>query len=202
MTASASSTSDQPAETPPASDANENPKPSDVASAPSTPSKSTSSSDTATPDDKPQVKQSEPKTPTPEQTKALFAGISKAVVKLDREPNRKTYTYDLMVLKTAQETLERLKINVLSEPQGNSTAVLTLSFDSDRVGTAVVFRLGAELMCTDSEFGEVIVWKQAEVLDPMSVNVLGPTPPNVLRSKVSAFYSALTKDYKNASTEP
>lgn len=141
---------------------------------------------------------SEPAPPSPARKKELLASLTEVTIKLDREVDRKTLAYDLMVLKTAQEALERAGLKVTSESQDDSSAIMTLKFDSERAGAGIVFHLGGELKCPDGDSRQVVIWSEQEDVGPMSTSVLGPTPPSVLRNKVSGFFNAVSRDYRRA----
>lgn len=47
----------------------------------------------------------------------------------------------------------------------------------------------------------VSIWKHSEEVAKLSPNVLGTTPPAVLRKKVTGFYSPFVRDYKKAAAE-
>ena len=117
-----------------------------------------------------------PEPPSPEQVKKLLAGLSEVTIKLDREQKN---SYDLMVLRTAQESLERAGLKVIAESQDAPSALLTLSFDAEKANPFIVFYMGAELKCRDEDSREVSLWKLRKEVAKLSPNVLGNTPPSV-----------------------
>ncbi|MEX0818427.1 MAG: protein kinase [Pirellulaceae bacterium] len=149
-------------------------------------------------DDPSDVNEPEAGPPSPERIKELLAGLSEVTVTLDRKPNQKALAYDYMVVRTATEALERAGLKVTAEAQDASSAVLTLSFEAEKVESYIVFNLGAELKCRDEDSQEVVVWKRHEEVAKVSAGALGPTPPSVLRNKVSSFYIAFIGEYKRA----
>lgn len=140
-------------------------------------------------------KQPEPTPPSPAQIKQLLAGLSRVTIKLDRE---KKNNYDLMVLRTAEEALDRAGLKASIESGDESAAVLTLSFEAEKAEPFVVFNVGAELKCRNEESQEVSLWKLRQEVAKFKPNALGPTPPALLRTKVSDFYDPLVKQYKQA----
>jgi hypothetical protein len=148
-------------------------------------------------DNQSDTKKPEPVPPSSERIKELLAGLSLVTIKLDRKPKN---SYDLMVLKTAEEALERAGLKVAAESEDESAAVLTLSFEADKAESFFVFKLGAELKCSDEDSQEVSVWKRREEVAQLKASALGNTPPSVLRSKVSGFYNAFVRDYRRAVT--
>ncbi len=143
------------------------------------------------------IPQPEPGPPSPERIKELLAGLSVVTIQLDRKPKN---AYDLMVLKTAEEALERAGLKVTVEAQEQAAAVLTLSFEAAKAESTYLFTLGAELKCRDGDAREVSVWKLREEVAQLKASALGNTPPSVLRNKVSGFYSAFVRDYRRAAT--
>ncbi|MBI2477223.1 MAG: protein kinase, partial [Planctomycetia bacterium] len=146
-------------------------------------------------DDQSNTKEVIPSLPSPQRIKELLASLSVVTIKLDRKPKN---TYDLMVLKTAEEALVRAGLKVTLESQEDSDAVLTLSFEAEKAESFYVFNLGAELKCRDGDSQEVSVWKHQEEVGRLRASAVGNTPPSPLRGKVSSFYSGFVKDYRQA----
>lgn len=115
--------------------ANVNPTPVNTPNA-NPPTSSTAGDDNR--DDKPDTVAAEP--PSPEQLKKLLGKISVVTIKLDRDPKN---AYDLMVLRTAQEALERAGLKVTSETDSPSSTVFTLSFDAEKAEQFFVFSMSA-----------------------------------------------------------
>ncbi|MCA9142058.1 MAG: protein kinase [Planctomycetaceae bacterium] len=146
-------------------------------------------------DDQPEMKKSEPRSPSAEQIKELLAGLSVVTVKLDRVPKN---SYDLMVVKTAEEALQRAGLKVTSESQEDAAAILTLSFEARKADSSYIFNMDAELKYRGEDSHEISVWKQSEEVAQLKASVLGNTPPSVLRSKVAGFYGSLVREYRQA----
>jgi serine/threonine-protein kinase len=145
----------------------------------------------------PDAKKPELEPTSPERIKELFAGLSEVTIQLDRKPKN---SYDLMVLKTAEEALQRVGLKVTPESQEASAAILTLSFEAEKAESSFIFKMAAELKCRDGESQEVSVWKHQEEVAQLRASALGNTPPSVLRNKVSGFYMAFVREYRRAVT--
>ena len=128
---------------------------------------------------------------SPEKVKKLLADLSTVTIKFDREHKG---SYDLMVLKTATEAIE----NAGLKARPGSPAVLTLTFAYEKAEPYVVFTVGAVLTCRDENASEVPLWKDSKEVARLRPNVLGKTPPKVLRDKVASFYSPLIREYRLA----
>lgn len=135
--------------------------------------------------------------PTAEEITKLIGDLTKVTITLDREVKN---AYDFMVIRTAQESLERAGLKVNLEPKDGDSAVLTLSLDAERDNSFTALLLAAELKCRDKNGKEVTVWKLREEVARVKSNLLGPTPPTVLRRKFSDFYTPFTREYRQAIT--
>lgn len=149
------------------------------------------------PDSQADTKKSEPEPPSPKRIKELLAGLSGVVIQLelDRKPMN---SYDMMVLKTAEETLQRGGLKVTIEPQDSPRATLTLSFAAEKAEAFFVFKMAAELKCSDGASQEVSIWKHQEEVGQFRASAVSNTPSSVLRNNVSGFYMALVRDYRRA----
>jgi hypothetical protein len=146
-------------------------------------------------DDQPETKEPQPSPPSAERIRELLAGLSVVTVKLNRVPKN---SYDLMVVKTAEEALQRAGIKVTSESQEDAAAVLTLSFEAKKVDASYVFNMRAGLSYRGEDSSEISLWQQDEEVAQLKASALGSTPPSVLRNKVSAFYGSLIREYRQA----
>lgn len=123
-----------------------------------------------------------------------MANLSTVTIQLDHKPEN---NYDLMVLRTAHEAVERAGLKASLED--GAPAVLIVSLKADKADAFVVFNMEAELKCRSDNSKEVCVWRRRqEEVAKLRPSALGNIPPTVLRTKVSSFYTPFIKEYKQA----